>query len=73
MTYPTPYDFEIAIRLGASAFLGGLIGFERESHGKEAGVRTYALVSLGSALMMVLSLHMFDLYKEHTDPGRIAA
>ena len=67
-------DLDIAIRLFIAAFLGGLIGFERESHGKDAGVRTYALVSLGSALVMVVSIQIYMMYKiAGTDPSRIAA
>ena len=69
----SPHDWEVTFRLGIAAFLGGLIGLERESHGKEAGVRTYALVSLGSALIMIISIQMFLIYTEHTDPGRLAA
>lgn len=76
MTLITPADIEIAIRLVVAAFLGGLIGLEREHHGKEAGFRTHALVCLGSALMMVVSLQIFELYKDsgtNIDPARIAA
>ena len=68
-------DIEFAIRLSVATFLGGLIGFERESHGKEAGVRTYSLVCLGSALVMIVSFEMYEMYKAVTtvDPSRIAA
>lgn len=45
-------DLDIFIRLGAAALAGGLIGLEREIHGKEAGLRTHCLVSLGSALIL---------------------
>ena len=69
------WDMELVIRLGASIILGGLIGFERELHGKVAGFRTHSLVALGSALVMLVSIHIFDVYGEITsvDPGRIAA
>ncbi len=46
-----PGDLEIVLRLVLASFLGGLVGLEREVHGREAGVRTYLLVSLGSALI----------------------
>lgn len=72
----TYHDMETAIRLLMAAFLGGLIGLERESHGKDAGVRTYALVSLGSALMMIVSIQIYEVYKGvggGVDPSRIAA
>ena len=38
---------ETALRLGAALILGGVIGSNRELHGKPAGLRTHALVSLG--------------------------
>ena len=71
----SPQDLEIMFRLGIATFLGGLIGFERETHGKEAGLRTYAIVSLGAALIMVVSTQIFDIYKDvaAVDPSRIAA
>ncbi|MBI4357930.1 MAG: MgtC/SapB family protein [Candidatus Omnitrophica bacterium] len=68
-------DIEIVARLGIAIVLGGLIGFERELHGKVAGFRTHSLVSLGSALIMLVSVHIFDVYGSQVgvDPGRIAA
>ena len=65
----------VFIRLLASTILGGFIGLEREVHGKEAGLRTYTLVSLGSALIMIISVQIFEIYKTQTimDPSRIAA
>ncbi|MDO8548222.1 MAG: MgtC/SapB family protein [bacterium] len=42
----------LVIRLIAAALLGGLLGLERSIAGKHAGMRTYALVSLGSALFV---------------------
>ena len=44
----------IALRLLFAAALGGMLGFERERLGKEAGLRTHMLVALGAALFMVL-------------------
>ncbi len=67
-------DWDTTMRLVIAAFLGGLIGLERESHGKEAGFRTYSLVCLGSALVMVVSVQIYFVYKiSATDPSRIAA
>jgi putative Mg2+ transporter-C (MgtC) family protein len=48
--------------------LGGVIGWQREVHGKAAGARTYALVTAGSALFTVLSVNIFP-----NDGARIAA
>ncbi len=75
MLHFSSYDFDITMRLVIAMFLGGLIGVEREMHGKEAGFRTYALVCLGSALFMILSIEIHNIYKgiANVDPGRIAA
>ena len=59
---------EIAARLFLSCVLGGLIGFERQSRHKSAGLRTNVLVCIGSCLMMILSLQI-----EGADRARIAA
>ncbi|WP_054694335.1 MgtC/SapB family protein [Syntrophomonas palmitatica] len=67
--------FEIIFKLALAAVLGGLIGLERESLNRPAGLRTYTLVSVGSALAMVVSIDIYLQYY-HTvqaDPGRIAA
>jgi putative Mg2+ transporter-C (MgtC) family protein len=67
-------------KLFLAAIIGGAIGFERESHGQAAGFRTYLIVSAGACLMMLLSLHMEDLFRHlnadsvvRLDPGRIAS
>ena len=67
--------FEILVRLILSVILSGMIGFERERRGKQAGLRTHILVCLGSTLIMLTSLYVFDIYKDSTsiDPARIAA
>lgn len=44
----------VAVRLSVAGFLGGLIGYEREHQGKAAGIRTHILVSLGSALFVLV-------------------
>lgn len=44
----------IAVRLLMAAVLGGILGFERESQGKSAGVRTHMLVSMGAALFVLV-------------------
>ncbi len=46
---------DLFIRLVVAAALGGLLGLERTVAGKVAGLRTYALVSLGSALFISVS------------------
>jgi putative Mg2+ transporter-C (MgtC) family protein len=49
---------EMLIRLGVATVLGFLIGLERESIGKEAGVRTDMLVAAGAALFSIVGLSL---------------
>ena len=74
---PMPLDIpEIILRLALASVLGGLIGLERDVHGRSAGLRTHLLVSLGSAVFMVLSIFVSATARGATftsDPGRIAA
>ena len=68
-------------KLLLAAAVGGAIGFEREAHGQAAGFRTYLIVGVASCLMMLLSLHIEELYRAlsvdksvvRLDPGRIAS
>jgi putative Mg2+ transporter-C (MgtC) family protein len=68
---------QVVIRLVVAAVLGGLVGLERERLEWAAGMRTHALVSLGSALFMVVSIFGFSdiLDERHVilDPSRVAA
>jgi putative Mg2+ transporter-C (MgtC) family protein len=68
-------DSAVLGRLAISAFLGGLIGVERQWHRCNAGLRTHILVSLGSCLIMLTSIYVSDIYSGITrsDPARIAA
>jgi putative Mg2+ transporter-C (MgtC) family protein len=52
----TALEVDIITKLVLAAFLGGAVGFERELHHHPAGIRTYALVCLGSALFTLLSI-----------------
>ncbi|HEY7347868.1 MAG TPA: MgtC/SapB family protein [Ktedonobacterales bacterium] len=65
-------------RLLAAAVLGAVIGFERERLDRGAGLRTHALVSTASALVMIVSSYGFTdvITADRTivlDPSRIAA
>ena len=68
---------QVVLRLVVAAVLGGLVGLERERLEWAAGMRTHALVSLGSALFMVVSIFGFSdiLAEQHVilDPSRVAA
>jgi putative Mg2+ transporter-C (MgtC) family protein len=65
---------DLLLRLILSFLLGGVIGIEREIHGRSAGLRTHMLVALGSALFTVLSFELpRSLGAVNSDPTRIAA
>lgn len=68
-------ETQVILRLAASVILGGFIGLERQVHRRSAGLRTHILVCLGSCLIMLTSIYLFDIYKNEVpiDPGRIAA
>ncbi|MGD2279467.1 MAG: MgtC/SapB family protein [Candidatus Omnitrophota bacterium] len=65
----------VILRLFLSVIFGGLVGLEREVHGRAAGLRTHILVSLGAALFMITSLLVGASYGHlgNVDPSRIAA
>ena len=46
--------FALGLRLALAVLVGGMLGFNRDLHRKPAGVRTHALVSLGSAVVTML-------------------
>ena len=51
---------EAAVRLGTALILGGILGLNRELHGKPAGLRTHALVSLRRAVATIVALRSPD-------------
>ncbi len=63
------FEIEAVLRLVLATFLGGVIGYQRERSGKEAGLRTHMLICIGSALFTVASIYGFS----GSDPSRIAA
>lgn len=68
-------EWEMAVQLLLSCVLGGFIGYEREAHRKSAGLRTHILVSIGSCLIMILSIKIYASVQGLTnaDPTRMAA
>src|SRR3954467_1495431 len=62
----------IILRLGVAAVLGGAIGAERELRERAAGLRTHAVVCVGSALFTLVSAYGFAEFRV-VDPTRIAA
>ena len=74
------YELAILVKLILAAVAGGVVGLEREKHGRPAGLRTHLLVALGACLMMVISEAFHLKYAEHDmqsalriDPSRTAA
>lgn len=68
-------DYDIFSRIFFAFILSGLIGFEREFFGHEAGLRTHILVCVGATLIMLTALNLSAIYKSQflIDPSRIAA
>lgn len=62
-------------RLVLSMALGMIVGAERKRKGQIAGIRTFALIAMGSCLAMLLSIYVPQVYLglKNGDPGRIAA
>lgn len=70
-------QWEMILKLVLSGVLGALIGFERRSRSKQAGLRTHFVVAVGSALIMLVSKYGFQDFLQipsvSIDPSRIAA
>ena len=68
-------DGELLIRLTVATLLGLLVGAERSRIGKSAGMRTYALVSLGAALFVIMAGVVSFQYADTTifDPLSVAS
>ena len=63
--------FQIFLQLALAAVLGAFIGIERELRKKEAGLRTYTLVSLGACIFTIIALHLAVSHLGIVDPGRV--
>lgn len=62
-------------KLLLSLALGSIVGVERKLKGQNAGIRTFALISMGATLAMLISIYVPQEYMglKNGDPGRIAA
>jgi putative Mg2+ transporter-C (MgtC) family protein len=74
-----PHRFDV-LPLLAALLVGGMIGFEREIHGRPAGLRTHMLVCLASAVLIQASrvvpttlVPQSDAFRLIMDPNRLAA
>jgi putative Mg2+ transporter-C (MgtC) family protein len=65
-------EWEMMVRTLAALVAGGMIGLERSYHGRAAGLRTYALVSFGSALLVAAAQHpLFSHPNGEADATRV--
>ncbi len=79
MSAPVPL-LALLVRILAGSALGGIIGYERDVHGRPVGLRTHVLVAMASSTFMVVSAH-FPFFQGYTpgnglvevDVSRIAA
>lgn len=62
----------VAVRLALSLLCGGILGIERGRKKRPAGLRTYMLVCMGAALVMLTSLYITAMYGG-SDPARMGA
>jgi putative Mg2+ transporter-C (MgtC) family protein len=70
-----PIESEIFVQLVVALLLGALLGFERLLAGKEAGMRTFGLVAVGSCLFIIIGDIVMKEYFEmfNFDPLRMAS
>ena len=72
MIYDLNWQMELILRIMIASVLGYLIGFERKSRDKSAGMRTHSIVALGAALMMIVSKYGFYDCVDY-DASRVAS
>lgn len=72
MNEPMMFQLELIFRIALASVCGLIIGYERQSRNKEAGIRTHAMVALGAALIMVISKYGFDDVGNY-DASRVAS
>jgi putative Mg2+ transporter-C (MgtC) family protein len=64
-------ELQMALRLAVAMFAGALIGFERSFHGRPAGLRTHTLVSLASAMLMLVTVYQHKWFHGVAETVRI--
>jgi len=75
---PPPSITDVFLRIGLALIAGLVVGFERERHGRAAGLRTTMLACVSSAIAMILSEYLFASSIDNgsgwrPDPARLAA
>ena len=79
-TFMGSWELSVLVKLLLAALAGGLVGLEREKHGRPAGMRTNLLVAVGACTMTIISEAFYLKYGAfggetvlRLDPSRIAA
>lgn len=67
------FAVDALVKLGITTLLSGFIGYEREHSHRPAGFRTHILVAIGSALVMLTSVYIFDSRGMEGDVTRMSA
>ncbi|MDN4074351.1 MgtC/SapB family protein [Fictibacillus terranigra] len=78
ITFTWSNDYEMYVRVLISALLGFLIGWDRESKSKPAGIKTYMYVCVASTLITLISIYSVDKFSSMSstirmDPMRLTA
>lgn len=67
-------SWTVILRLVIAVVCGGLVGLEREVHGRAAGLRTHMMVAVGAALTTLIGMFSLDILEvTWADPMRIGA
>lgn len=71
------WEWEYVLRLVIACVCGAFVGFERSRRFKDAGIRTHVMVTLGAALIMIVSKYGFQdipaLEMMKVDASRVAS
>lgn len=77
LTYFVQMDWitmgSIFLRMGLAAIIGAAIGIDRVKKKRPAGIKTHALLCMGSALVMLTGEYLVSVYGTQTDVARLAA
>ena len=63
----------VIVRMLLAVICGGVVGFQREKDGKDAGTRTHMMICVGSAMVTATSQYMFLVLHQFTDVARLGA